>query len=88
MHSKGAALEVLLREFRDDTNSIEVRRMLPVAIGELIKAQDVSGDTFQVLKNALKDEDEQIWRNSGRALGKGKLSGEQAREVYSEQRIE
>ncbi|HBP20142.1 MAG TPA: hypothetical protein DEA08_20425 [Planctomycetes bacterium] len=86
--AKGAALEVLLREFRDDTNSIEVRRMLPVAIGELIKAQDVSGDTFQVLKNALKDEDEQIWRNSGRALGKGKLSGEQAREVYSEQRIE
>ncbi|MGE0713211.1 MAG: HEAT repeat domain-containing protein [Planctomycetota bacterium] len=87
--AKAAALEILLKEFRDkDANSLEVRRAIPVAVGELIKAQEVSGDTFQVLKNALKEEDEQVWRNAGHALGKGKLTGEQAREVFQEQRLE
>ena len=86
--SKAAGLEILLREFKDTTNSIEVRRAIPIAIGEMVKAQEVSGDTFQVLKNALKEEDEQVWRNAGRALGKAKLTGEQAREVFQEQRIE
>ena len=85
---KAAALEILLREFQDDTNSIEVRRAIPTAIGELIKGQAVSGETFQVLKNALKQEDPQVWTNAGRALGKGKLTGPQAREVYEEQRLE
>jgi CheY-like chemotaxis protein len=86
--AKGAALEILLREFQDDTNSIEVRRGIPTAIGELIKGQAVSGDTFQVLKNALKQDDQGVWTNAGRALGKGKLTGPQAREVYEEQRLE
>ena len=85
---KGAALETLIREFQDDTNSIEVRRAIPLAVGELIKGAPVSGDTFQVLKNALKDSDAELVTNAGRALGKGKLTGEQAREVYEEQRLE
>jgi len=85
---KSASLEILLREFQDDTNSIEVRRAIPTAIGEVIKGQVVSGDTFQVLKNALKQDDQGVWTNAGRALGKGKLTGPQAREVYEEQRLE
>ena len=78
----------LVREFKNTNNDIEVRRAIPTAIGEVIKNQQTPGEVFQVLKNALKSEDADVWRNSFHALGKGKLTGAQALEVFNEQRQE
>ena len=68
----------LVREFKDDTNSIEVRRAIPVAIGECIRGAPVPGEVFETLKAALKSEDADLWRNAGMAIGKGQLTGAQA----------
>jgi len=86
--AKPAALEVLVREFRDDTNSVEVRRALPRAIGECIKGGPVSDDLFGVLKEALADDDQGVWSAAGYALGKAKLTGAQALAVFEAQRLE
>ncbi len=86
--AKPVALETLLKEFRDDTNSIEVRRALAKAMGELIRGEEIPGEVFLVLKDALGFDDEGVWRAAGYALGKGKLSGSQALQVFQEQRLE
>jgi HEAT repeat protein len=85
---RGAALDILVGEFQDETNSIEVRRALPLAIGEVAKGSAINGDTFDALKAALASDDEGIWKNSGYALGKAKLTGAQAFQVFNEQRLD
>jgi len=86
--ARGAAFDVLVREFQDDTNSIEVRRALPKAIGECAKGGDLTGDAFQALKAALSHDDEGVWSAAGYALGKAKLTEAQALEVFKAQRLE
>jgi CheY-like chemotaxis protein len=86
--AKGAAESVLVSEFQDESNSIEVRRALPKALGEVVKGSAIDGDTFQALKAALSSDDAEIWKNAGYALGKAKLTGAQALEVFNDQRLD
>jgi CheY-like chemotaxis protein len=86
--AREVGIEILTNEFQDETNSIEVRRALPRAIGEILKGSEIPGETFQLLKAALGSEDTELWRNAGYALGKAKLTGAQALEVFNEQRLE
>ncbi|RMG15221.1 MAG: hypothetical protein D6731_08810 [Planctomycetota bacterium] len=86
--AREAALSVLVSEFQDETNSIEVRRELARAMGEVSKGSPLPDEAFQLLKAALASEDEELWRAAGYALGKAKLSGAQALEVFNEQRLD
>ena len=86
--ASGACLNVLVSEFKDSVNAVEVRRALATAIGDCVAGQTISGDTFQVLKAALQEEDEGVWTAAGYALGKAKLTGAQSAEVFNEQRLD
>lgn len=86
--ASGPALEVMVREFRDETNSIELRRALPRAIGDVLRGSAVSDDVFQALLGALAHSDEGVWEAAGYALGKAKLTGAQALAVFEAQRLE
>ncbi|MCO5169662.1 MAG: HEAT repeat domain-containing protein [Planctomycetes bacterium] len=81
-------LELLTREFTDSINSIEVRRALAKAMGEACKGQAMPEDTFKALLEACADEDRELHTNAGYALGKAKLTGAQALEVFRAQRLE
>jgi len=86
--ARSVALDVLVTEFRDPINAVEVREALATAIGDVVQGQSLPGDTFQVLKAALGEDDERIWGAAGYALGKANLTGQQALEVFQEQRLE
>ena len=86
--ASSACLTVLVTEFKDSVNPVEVRTALATAIGDCVASQPISGDVFQVLKAALQEADESIWKAAGYALGKAKLTGAQAAEVMNEQRLE
>lgn len=81
-------LETLTREFTDSTNSIEVRRALATAMGDVCRGSAMPDDAFKALLAALADEDEELHTNAGYALGKAQLTGAQALEVFKAQRLE
>jgi HEAT repeat protein len=83
-----STLDVLTREFLDGTNSIEVRRAMATAMGDVSKGQAMPEDSFKALLAALADEDKELHTNAGYALGKATLTGAQALEVFVAQRQE
>ncbi len=86
--ARQACLEPLTGLLKVETNSVDVREAAAQAIGECVKGQTVAGDTFKVLKEAFGDPEERIWKSVGYALGKATLTGEQAREVFEQHRID
>ncbi|MBI3725158.1 hypothetical protein HY251_14590, partial [bacterium] len=88
--ARAACLDTLTNLLKTKTNSVDVREGAAQAIGECIKGQAVSGDTFQVLKEAFGEtpDEERIWKPVGLALGKATLTGDQAREVFEAHRID
>jgi CheY-like chemotaxis protein len=88
--AKNDCLEPLLTVFKTKENSVDVREAAAVAIGECMKGSplDAAADVFKTLKAATNEEDERIWKAAGTALGKAQLSGEAARQLLEEQRIE
>lgn len=81
-------LDVLTREFTDTTNSVEVRRAMATAMGDVSKGQAMPDDAFKALLAALADDDQELHTNSGYALGKATLTGAQALQVFVAQRQE
>lgn len=81
-------LDVLVREFTDSTNSIEVRRALATAMGAVCKGQAMPDDAFKALLQATGDADEELHTNAGYALGKAQLTGAQALAVFKAQRLQ
>jgi len=88
--AKADCLDPLIQVFKAGESSVDVREAAANAIGECLKGSslDKSADVFKTLKAALNDPEERIWRAAGFALGKAQLTGDAAREVLEEQRIE
>ena len=55
-------------------------------MGDCLKGKSVSGDVYQVLKSALAEDDAQVWEAAFYALGKPKLTAQQAYEVFVQER--
>ncbi len=82
------SLEEVLAVFNNTGNVTDVRVAAAYAVGEIIKDESVSDATFKSLLSALSEDEEQVWKAAGNALGKGNLTGAQREEVFVNQRIE
>jgi HEAT repeat protein len=85
---RGACLEPLLLVLKDKNLSVDVREAACNAIGEVVKGQEFSGDGFKTLGAAAGEDDDRINAAACKALGKARLTGDQAREVFEQYRIE
>ena len=85
---RGATENALLLVLKDKNLSVDVREAACNALGEAAKGAELQGDSFKTLEAAAGEDEDRINLAACRALGKARLTGEQAREVFESYRIE